>query len=83
MRHSEGITSSACSCQTYVLDSVCGRTEILCASPDRTAAKGFAVRKSMLLVSEVFDSILNMLAVIPAATLTSADFGSKDVGVFY
>lgn len=83
MRHIEGIISSTCSCQAYVLDSVCGRTEFLRASPDQTAVKGFAVKKSVLSVSEVFDSILNMLAVIPAATLASAGFGSKDVGVFH
>lgn len=67
----------------YVLDSICGKTEFLHGLPDQTADKGFALKKSMLLFPEVFDSIPNMLAVIATVTLANTGFGSKDVGVFY
>lgn len=65
-----------------VLDSTGERNEFLHGSPDQTSAKGFALKKFMLLVPGVFDSILSVLAVIATVTLVSAGFGSKNVGVF-
>jgi len=72
------VQPSAC-----VLGSICGRTEFLHGSPDQTAAKGIALKKLMLLVPEVFDSVPNMLPVIATVTLASAGFGSERVDVFY